>query len=489
MSTSAKKERPLDQRINSPRDLPALDEFLSDARIDLALDSVSRRTLAEIARGVFSKAREELADLGKDGKSKDDKSKDDKSKVTYGSLVRRTLREAEKGGRGSLTIVINCTGVIAHTNLGRAPLSEKNLAEVQGIIAGYQTLEFDLGSGARGKRGLNVESDLCALTGAESALIVNNCAGALFLLLNTISNRKETILSRGELVQIGGGFRVPDVMRRSGAKLIEVGTTNITSADDYQQAISKKTALLLKVSRSNFSQHGFTGEATIKELAALGASGELPLVYDLGSGLVVNPADVNLAGYPSVIGALRDGADAVCFSGDKLFGSTQAGLIVGKEGIIGKLRKSPLYRALRPDKTTLALLAQTLKSYLDDTWREEIPLWKMALRADSELYQLGREILSSVTDSSVAGDTVMTLVASTARYGAGSVPDAEIPSCAISLKTKSTAKSVAKLFREQATPIIGRIEDETFLLDLRTVSTDDKELLISALKDVLQRIH
>ncbi len=479
MSIGVKKERSLDQRIATPRELPALDEFLADSRIDLALDDVSRRTLTEIARGVFSEAREELASGSKDKKSK---------VVTYGSLVNKTLKGAQKSARSCLTSVINCTGVIAHTNLGRAPLSEKNLTDVQKVIAGYQTLEFDLDSGARGKRGLDVESDLCALTGAESALTVNNCAGALFLLLNTLSNRKETILSRGELVQIGGGFRVPDVMRRSGAKLVEIGTTNITSADDYQQAIGKKTALLLKVSRSNFSQHGFTSEATIKDLASLGVKEELPLVYDLGSGLVVNPAEVNLAGYPSVIGALRDGADAVCFSGDKLFGSTQAGLIVGKETIIGKLRKSPLYRALRPDKTTLAFLAQTLKSYLDDTWREEIPLWRMALRTDSELYQFGREIVSTVAESDANDGSSLTLVASVARYGAGSVPDAEIPSCAICIKIGRTPKTVAKMFREQTPPIIGRIEDESFLLDLRTVSTSDKELLIASLKDVMTRL-
>jgi L-seryl-tRNA(Ser) seleniumtransferase len=475
MSTGVKKERPLSQRISSPRDLPALDEFLSDVRIAQALNHVSRMMLTEIARGVFSSARKELAATQENTR---------KNSVTYGSLITKTLKEASRSSRCSLSSVINCTGVIAHTNLGRAPLSDKNLAQVQEIISGYQTLEFDLESGARGKRGLEVESELCALTGAESSLIVNNCAGALFLLLNTISNRKETILSRGELVQIGGGFRVPDVMRRSGAKLIEVGTTNITTVADYQQAIGKKTALLLKVSRSNFSQHGFTGDASIKELATLGAAEELPLVYDLGSGLVVNPAEVNLAGYPSVIGALRDGADIVCFSGDKLFGSTQAGLIVGRESIIGRLRKSPLYRALRPDKTTLAFLALTLRSYLDDTWRQEIPLWNMALRADSELYQFGREIVSLVTESSGADGSILRLTASVARYGAGSVPDAEISSCAISFKTERSAKSVARIFREQTPPIIGRIEDETFMLDLRTVLAGDKEQLIAAIREV-----
>jgi len=446
--------------------------FLADDRLAEALTYVSRAQLAEIARSVFLRTREELTSA-----------KGRERTVTYDLLIAETLKQVHDYARQRLTRVINCTGVIAHTNLGRAPLSAEALAHTLDLITGYQTLEFDINTGSRGKRGLDVEADLCALTGAESALIVNNCAGALFLLLNTLSNRKETILSRGEMVQIGGGFRVPDVMRRSGAKLVEIGTTNITTAEDYRQALTPKTALLLKVSRSNFAQEGFTGEASIKELASVADEQSLPVVYDLGSGLVVNPADVNLVGYPSVIGALRDGADAVCFSGDKLFGSAQAGLIVGKQALIGKLRKSPLYRALRPDKTTLALLAQTVHCYLNDTWREEIPLWKMALRPDSDLYQFGRALIEETGDESV-----LTLTATSARYGAGSVPSATIPSCAICFRTSRSAKTIARLFREETPPIVGRIEDDNFILDLRTVTNADKTALLTSIKSVLRQL-
>ncbi len=477
MTPETKEQRQLGRQITGPREIPALDEFLADDRLGPALEQVSRKALVEIVRTVFANARGDLA-----GSSKSPKNS--VAKVTYGSLISATLKEAQIVSRKSLNRVINCTGVIAHTNLGRAPLSDKSLAQVQALVAGYQTLEFDLETGARGKRGLDVEADLCVLTGAEAALVVNNCAGALFLLLNTLSKRKETILSRGEMVQIGGGFRVPDVMRRSGAKLVEIGATNITTVADYEQAVGKKTALLLKVNRSNFSQHGFTGEASVKDLATVASESEIPLIYDLGSGLVVNPEDVNLARYPSVIGALRDGADIVCFSGDKLFGSAQAGMIVGKESIISKLRKNPLYRALRPDKTTFALLSQTLQSYLNDTWRQDIPLWKMALRSESELYQFGRDLIASIADNSN-----LILTASVGRYGAGSVPDAEIPSCALGLKTKRSAKVVARLFRQQNPPIIGRIENDLFMLDLLTVTPDDRESLLKALTEIIPQLR
>ncbi len=472
MSSDSRSMRTGNEQITSPRDIPSLDMFLADDRLAEALTHLSRIQLADIARSVFLRTREALTTA-----------KSTKRKVTYDLLITETLKQVHDYARQRLTRVINCTGVIAHTNLGRAPLSAETLAHTLDLITGYQTLEFDINTGSRGKRGLDVEADLCALTGAESALIVNNCAGALFLLLNTLSNRKETILSRGEMVQIGGGFRVPDVMRRSGAKLVEIGTTNITTAEDYKQALTPKTALLLKVSRSNFAQEGFTGEASIKELVSVADEHALPVVYDLGSGLVVNPADVNLVGYPSVIGALRDGADAVCFSGDKLFGSAQGGLIVGKEALLGKLRKSPLYRALRPDKTTLALLAQTVHCYLNDTWREEIPLWKMALRSDSDLYQFGRALIEET-----GADDNLTLTATSARYGAGSVPTATIPSCAICVETTKSAKTVARMFREQDPPVIGRIEDDKFLLDLRTVAYTDKPSLLAALKAVLHKL-
>ncbi|MFQ5608148.1 MAG: L-seryl-tRNA(Sec) selenium transferase, partial [Candidatus Zixiibacteriota bacterium] len=319
------------------------------------------------------------------------------------------------------------------------------------------------------------------LTGAPAALVVNNCAGALFLALNTLSNRRETLISRGELVQIGGGFRVPDIMRRAGVKLTEVGTTNITRLADYAGAVTEKTSLLLKVSLSNFSQRGFVDHTPISELCSLARRHNLAVVYDLGSGLAADPLRVGLQGQESLTSALAAGADIVCASGDKLLGGPQAGLVLGDTQAIAKLRKNPLYRTLRPDKITLALLGRILEQYLDGAWEEGIPLWRLAQRTESDLYELGRRIITAV-----GAEDRLTLEAVSARYGGGSLPDVELPSCAISFSGTHAPDTLARIFRELPRPVVGRIENERFLLDLRALLAEDEAALVVGLKSALK---
>lgn len=450
-------------QITTARELPAVEALAGDPA--LAELNIARPLLIELIREALDEARLAL----KAGTQTSNK-----------KLIVKIVNEANKQIRRGAFRVINCAGALAHTNLGRAPFTREFFERISERLAGYSALEFDLATGKRGSRGDEVTDALCALTGAEAALVTNNCASAVFLLLNTFSARKETIVSRGELVQIGGGFRIPDILKKSGAKLVEVGTTNITTAADYENAISERSALLLKVSQSNFALEGFTQEASLAELAKLAAERELPLAYDHGSGLVVDPAEVNLQGKPTMQSALKAGCDIVCSSGDKVFGAVQAGLIVGKADFINRMRKNPLYRALRPDKITLAILAETLRAYLDGTWKETIPLWAQAQVHESELYKLGREIVEELG----AGDTV-TVEAVQSRYGGGALPDVTIPSCALSVNVSEKATRLAKRFRDLPTPIIGRVEDERFLLDLRTVLPEDLPALKSGLKSVL----
>lgn len=462
--------------IATPRDLPQVEELASQYGASHSDSGIPRAVINQLARETIESARD---DLLKDS---------DRLALTRKKLKDRLVKLVQSYRRSKPTRIINCAGALLHTNLGRAPFTEQFIRDMAPQLAGYSNLEFDLTAGKRGSRGEFVARQLAELTGAETALIVNNCAGALFLSLNTLSSKKETIISRGELVQIGGGFRVPDIMRRAGTKLIEVGTTNITKLSDYASAITDKTALLLKVSLSNFSQQGFVDQATAKELGALASEKALTLVYDLGSGLAADPGRVGLQGQESLRSALESGAQIVCASGDKLLGGPQAGLILGDKKQIGLMRKNPLYRTLRPDKITLALLSEILNRYLNGSWRDDIPLWSLASRNESELNKLGTKIISEA-----GSPDALILEATVSRYGGGSLPDVEVPSCAISfnpdsVKPNLSATKLARLFRELERPIIGRIENERFLLDLRAVLPEDEAALASGLKNALSQI-
>jgi L-seryl-tRNA(Ser) seleniumtransferase len=351
--------------------------------------------------------------------------------------------------------VLNATGVIVHTNLGRAPLAASALARVAEVASGYSNLESDLPAGTRGSRHDHIAGLLRRLTGAEAGIAVNNNAGAMLLALAALAEGREVIVSRGELIEIGDGFRIPDVLARSGARLVEVGTTNRTRADDYERAIGADTALLLRVHQSNFRVVGFTERPEIRQLAQIAQRSGLPLVDDLGSGALVDLGDE-----PTVRGALAAGADLVCFSGDKLLGGPQAGIVVGRADLVERLRRHPLQRALRIDKLSLAALEGTLQLYLEpERATREVPVLR-ALREDAAVVRARAERLAAALGGEVE-ETV-------ARVGGGALPLTEIPSFACALD-----ESLAAPLRVGEPPVVGVVRDGKLLLDCRTLRDDD----------------
>src|SRR6266508_4321252 len=413
------------------RDLPSVDELARGMDDPLAVDA---------ARSVLARAREQI-------QAGDDP----------GDLAAQLREELSAARAPRLRRVINATGVIVHTNLGRAPLARRALERVAEVGRGYSNLEYDLGSGARGSRQEHVADVLRRLTGAEAALVVNNNAAAVMLALAALAEGREVVVSRGELIEIGDGFRIPDVLTRSGARLREVGTTNRTRAADYEQAIGPETALLLRVHQSNFRVVGFTEQPTVAQLAAVARRHELPLVDDLGSGVLVELADE-----PSAKESLAAGADLVTFSGDKLLGGPQAGIVVGRADLVERLRRHPLQRALRADKLTLAALEGTLALYLDAP--ERIPVLRM-LRDDN--VRARAERLAELT-----GGTVEETVA---RVGGGALPLAELPSFACALE-----EELAAPLRSGEPPVVGIIRDGRLLLDCRTLTDHDVDEVAAA---------
>ncbi len=377
----------------------------------------------------------------------------------------------------TLRSVINATGVILHTNLGRAPLSAATLHAMDSVSRNYSNLEYDLDKGARGSRLLHAESILQKLTGAESAMVVNNNASAVLLVLSALAKKKRVIVSRSQLVEIGGGFRVPDVMKQSGAKLVEVGTTNKTHLADYEEALQESSALVMHVHPSNFKIVGFTEEPELSEIVKLAHQSNALVVDDLGSGALLDTAKYGLAHEPTVQESLAAGVDAVCFSGDKLLGGPQAGIIVGKKKLMDKIKKHPLARAVRADKTCLAGISATLLHYLKDEAEREIPIWKMLSltlkqiegRAEAWRAELGQgEIMKG--ESTVGG---------------GSLPTESIPTYLLALSEKSPDKFLKRL-RAQNPPIIARIENNKILLDPRTVLSEQESALLVGLKNALE---
>ncbi len=377
----------------------------------------------------------------------------------------------------TLLPVINATGVILHTNLGRAPLSDETIRAMDAVSRSYSTLEYDLVKGARGSRLIHAESILQKLTGAEAAVVVNNNASAVMLVLSALAHRRRVVISRTQLVEIGGGFRVPDVMKQSGAKLIEIGATNRVNLNDYEEAFAEPTALVMRAHRSNFKIIGFTEEPELKEIAELAHQKNIPLVDDLGSGALLDTARYGLAHEPTVQESLAAGADLVCFSGDKLLGGPQAGIIIGRADLIAKIKKHPLARAVRADKTCLAGLTATLKHYLVDEAEREIPIWQMMSltlkqvkgRAEAWCFQLG---LGEVIESE-------------STVGGGSLPGESFPTFVLALDVKSPDKFLKKL-RAQHPPIIARTEENRVLLDPRTVPPKQEGALIVGLKNALK---
>jgi L-seryl-tRNA(Ser) seleniumtransferase len=392
-----------------------------------------------------------------------------------------TLRKAG----GSLRPVINATGVVIHTNLGRAPLAPSVLAAIDAAARGYSNLEFDLASGTRGSRQVHVEELLRALTGAEAALVVNNNAAAVLLAVNTLANDREVIISRGELVEIGDAFRIPDVMTRAGGRLHEVGTTNRTHLADYEQAIGPETGLILKVHRSNFLLLGFTSEVEGAELAELAKRNGLPLVEDLGSGALLDFSAFGLRREPQVADAIRAGVDLVTFSGDKLLGGPQAGLLVGRRDLIARLRRNPLARTVRIDKLCLAALEATLLLIREpDRARQEIPVLRM-LGQSTDAVGARAEALVAALRSAVPG-VRCGVEDGTSEVGGGALPLQVLPTRLLALDPGAQgAGAMEARLRTGTAPVLARVQEDRILLDLRTVAPAEEAALLTALRAAL----
>jgi L-seryl-tRNA(Ser) seleniumtransferase len=380
--------------------------------------------------------------------------------------------------------VVNATGVVLHTNLGRAPLAEGAARAAAEAAQRYTDLELDLGEGRRGDRLAAIGEMLAALSGAEAALAVNNNAAALLLVVDTLARGRDVVVSRGELVEIGGSFRVPEILERAGARLVEVGTTNRTHLDDYRRALGRRTALLLKVHRSNFAQSGFVAEVGLAELAALGRERGVPVVEDLGSGTLV---DLRARGLPPESFAparLALGAELVCFSGDKLLGGPQAGIVLGRRKRVAALRGNPLFRALRLDKLGLAALDWTLRALLDGRGERELPVLRALLEAPGDVERRARALAERLARAA-AGRVDVRVEETRAPVGGGSVPGLELASFAVALRSSRGVDALAAALRGSAIPVLGRVQKEALLLDARTLLPGDDEVVERALAAAL----
>lgn len=396
--------------------------------------------------------------------------------TSFDALSAQVLEKLERSAFDLLVPVINGTGILLHTNLGRAPLAQTALEAVAAAGTGYSNLEYDLTEGRRGSRYARTTSLLQSLTGAEDALVVNNCAAAVLLILDTFAKNREVVVARNELIEIGGGFRIPDVLERSGARLVEVGTTNKIYLKDYERALTPDTALILRTHPSNFRIAGFTHSALGSDLGVLGKRTGIPVVEDLGSGALVDLAEYGLPYERTVQDAVNEGMDLVAFSGDKILGGPQAGIIVGRKALIARLRNNPLLRALRVDKLTIAALAQTLRLHFSKESRKHIPLFAMLDAPLDELRARAQRYAGAVPGASVA-DTK-------AYVGGGTLPESAFPSCGVALTPKHGADAIADRLRRMTPPIIGRIEENRLLLDLRTILPSDDEYVIETLRKI-----
>jgi len=462
------------------RKIPSVDEILLNPQITDLLGTYPRTVVVGAVRNGLKRLRQqlldkkELTDLGEEF-------------FSFEHLYPLFRKEIDLQVEPRLRRLINATGVVIHTNLGRSPLHPSALQHMIDIAKNYSNLEYDLDRGERGNRYTHVEGILCRLSGAESALVVNNNAGAVLLVLNTIAEGREVIISRGELVEIGGAFRIPDVMRRSGALLREVGTTNRTYLSDYQKAISSQTALLLKVHTSNFRVMGFTSDVSLQELVQLGRQHDLPVMNDLGSGCFVDLSQYGLEKEPPVQEAIKTDVDVVTFSGDKLLGGPQAGIILGKKNWLDLIKSNPLTRALRIDKLTLAALESTLLLYLDEKRvMEEIPTLRMLSLDTVQLKRRGKRLLRRLSGR-VVQETQLTLREDVSQVGGGALPLQELPTMVLAVKPLNV--SVNKLeedLRKGEPPIISRISKDELILDMRTVLDEEILLLAAGIEKALR---
>ena len=459
-----------DHRKELLKNLPKIDEVMLILEKQGLFQRTAKEIVKEVCRAVVSDLREHI--LSGAGNLKE-------WRMLPGEQVADRVRgQVELLHQPRLRRVVNATGIILHTNLGRSPLCPQAVAAIVEVSRGYSNLEFDLQQGRRGLRYDHVQGILCTLTGAEDALVVNNNAAAVLLVLNTLASGREAIVSRGELIEIGGEFRIPEVMEKSGARLREVGATNRTHLKDYEKAISKETGLILKVHTSNYKIVGFTEEIALPALVALGKKHGVPVMDDLGSGCLIDLERYGLLREPTVADTLLTGVDVITFSGDKLLGGPQAGIILGKREILKKIKNNPLNRALRIDKLTLAALEATLIRYLNpETALCEIRTLRALTAPASDMAQMARRLLSGLRRLNLAGFT-FSLQKGVSLAGGGSLPTQEIPTALISVRSASLpVNKIEERLRQLDVPIIARIVDDALLLDLRTIAEEEFALI------------
>ncbi len=441
------------------RSLPSVDRLTSDARLD---GDHAHALVATLSREVLDDVRDRIA-AGQPAPS-------------FDAILDEVALRLERQLQPPLRPLINATGIILHTNLGRAPLAQEAINAMAAVSHGYSNLEFDTETGARGSRHSVLEPLLYRLTGAEAAMAVNNNAAAVLLALSALARGKEVLLSRGQLVEIGGGFRIPDVMRQSRAKLVEVGTTNRTRIDDYEAAATSKTAALMRVHPSNFKIIGFTEQASLVDLAALARRLGSLLIDDVGSGCLLDTTAFGLAAEPTPQASIAAGADIVMFSGDKLLGGPQGGLIAGRRDVIDRLKRHPLARALRLDKASIAGLAATLRLYVDGRAQERVPVWRLIAMPVESIRTRAEQTAASVGEGA-------TVIAGRSMIGGGSLPEESLPTWLVALRSTRGATALSARLRERG--VIARVEDRRVLLDPRTIDAADDATVIAACRRAL----
>jgi L-seryl-tRNA(Ser) seleniumtransferase len=460
--------------------IPAVDKLLSSQRILEISNKLPKRLLHESLDEILSELRAAI-------RSEDDF---DPGRLDPERITAEAAARAEARAEASLKSVVNATGVVIHTNLGRSLLSEKILDKFREVASHYSNLEYDLLSGRRGSRYVHVEGILKELTGAEAALVVNNNAAAVFITLETLAKGRQVLVSRGQLIEIGGSFRIPDVMARSGAVMVEVGTTNKTHLRDYRDAINPDTALLLKVHTSNFKVIGFTEEVPLSELVALGEQHGIPVMEDLGSGCLVDLTAYGLSKEPSVTEVITQGADVVTFSGDKLLGGPQAGIILGKKDILDRIKKNPINRAVRIDKFTLVALEETLRLYRDEPSAvREIPTLKMLFEPYRALAQKAMQLVEHIGEIPKRNFR-LSLVDGMSKPGGGSLPQVELPSRLVCLAPEAmSATDIETRLRANNPPVISRVEKDRVLFDVRTLQPSDAAVIVEAVRRIANENH
>ena len=457
------------------RSIPKVDVLLENQAIQEMIERYSRDSVMEAIRAEMDNLRVFIGGCDEE----------DKAQEQIALLVSRIGDAVEKMHTPNMKKVINGTGTILHTNLGRAPISREHMRKAFDIVTGYSNLEYNLEKGRRGERYSHFEKLLCKITGAEAAMAVNNNASSVLLILSSLAKGGEVIVSRGELIEIGGKFRIPDVMTQSGATLVEVGTTNKTHVSDYEENITEETKALLKVHTSNYKIVGFTESVGIDELMPIAKEHDIPVIEDLGSGVLIDLSKYGLTYEPTVQESVAKGADVVCFSGDKLFGGPQAGIIVGKKKYIDMMKKNQLTRALRIDKFTAAALELVLQEYLSEEQAvQHIPVLRMITEPLDEVARRARSLARTIRSTDIPAK--VDVVSCESQIGGGSLPMERIPSMAVAIRPKH--ESVAALedqMRHLTVPMIPRTVNDTIMLDVRTIETEDFKLIAAELQELL----